>query len=165
MKDKNEIDPKSIYMYGMQFSKICDRIQGSQNLENKSESEKYAIIVDTIIPELVNGSLAIELYLKALIVKEGHSYRNIHKIDSLFEMLNENTKREIKGIFLEGFKSIHKKEYGLCFEKKLKENSNVFVEFRYAYEKANSADYEFIKMLELVMRTYARCEFEKQHTI
>lgn len=78
-------------------------------------------------PCVVNFSFACELYFKCLLSIKNVSYKNIHKLNYLYEMLENDIQNEIKSEY-------QKLKNKLDFEKCINIHTNVFVEFRYMHE-------------------------------
>lgn len=78
-----------------------------------------------LLPAVTNRAFASELYLKALLGLEGISAWG-HDLNELFSQLTQQRKDSIR---------VAAKLDPALFEKELKENANLFVEWRYLYEK------------------------------
>ena len=89
------------------------------------------------IPAFVNGFFACELYLKSLLKKEN----KIHNLKNLYDLLDENIKKEIQSVKLDEnikkeIKSI-KLDEKYCFEKLLEIVGDGFAKWRYFFEDDN----------------------------
>ena len=120
---------EDIYCYALQFSRMYDGVVKSQKRVPAS-TENAAVINAhkmgrTIIAELVNLAFANELYLKAILKYEKTNYRHEHRLDKLYNLLSNETKREIKNIMVK----LCKENFGedLDFDDFLVKNANVFL--------------------------------------
>jgi hypothetical protein len=100
-----------------------------------------------LIPGLICRAFSIELNFKALISQEG-SFPKGHKLDKLFNQINESTRKEI--IKRSGFSKA-------LFDEKLKAYADTFVKWRYSYEYNNlHCDVRFLTLLSEVVQDLSR---------
>ena len=85
------------------------------------------------VPVIVNGSFALELYMKSILMKEGKNYRKYrHNIYSLFYALNPNLQKQVKETI-----EPHLKGWRLKFDEALEGIKDSFEYWRYIHEKEN----------------------------
>ena len=110
-----------------------------------------------------NYGLALELYLKSLLIMEGVTEIKGHHLDTLFEKLSNDTKREITKAY-KNAGGLERKETlyirgrltgtvenealatparGTKLNQLLKNNKDIFVIFRYMFEKARTQNWEY----------------------
>lgn len=96
-----------------------------------------------LLPMIVNGALAIELYLKALVVHETGTRPQVHKLSELFQKLSGPCRAQVERFYNEEFENApdlvyarsiatDKNQYKL--EKMLTRYNDMFVKIRYSYE-------------------------------
>ncbi|SHH65006.1 hypothetical protein [Winogradskyella jejuensis] len=108
----------------------------------EQEERKYYPKIDRwlIIPATVNYALAIELFLKCLLIKEGN-HKTGHKLYDLFLELKPKTQEHI--IKLTNLPPI------ILFHVILKAHSNLYDDWRYFYQKkggnSNRIEFQFLK--------------------
>lgn len=124
-----------------------------------------------LIPIQVNAALTLELYLKIICKYENGEFKNIHKLDLLFDKLSCGTKNIIKSDFQKllnnrNMSDIDKLEYEMKksdpshsiarnFDSLLKEWGRVFVEARYWYElKGKKLNMILFPEIDDVLRSY-----------
>lgn len=110
-----------------------------------------------------NYGLALELYLKSLLIMEGNIEIKGHHLDNLFEKLSDDTKREISKTYqraggLERRETLHIRGRltgavgneaattpvrGTKLNQLMKNNRDIFVIFRYMFEKARTQNWEY----------------------
>lgn len=110
-----------------------------------------------------NYGLALELYLKSLLIMEGATEIKGHHLDTLFEKLSDDTKQEITKAYqnaggLErketfyirgrltgtvGNEAVTTPARGTKLNQLLKNNKDIFVIFRYMFEKARTQNWEY----------------------
>ncbi len=127
------------------FSETYARCTELKNVRSEGNITKGAVVN---IPAIVNGAFAIELYLKSMIDQEKLKKRKIHEINTLFYLLDNETKTKletkIKGELPKLLKltdsntqnqdESERNEY-YSFEECLEEISEAFVFWRYIHEK------------------------------
>jgi len=110
-----------------------------------------------------NYGLALELYLKSLLIMEGSTEIKGHHLDSLFEKLSDETKQEIINAY-QNVGGLERKEVfyirgrltgsnvdeaantparGTKLNQLLENNKDIFVIFRYMFEKARTQNWEY----------------------
>ena len=91
-----------------------------------------------LVPAVTNRAFATELYIKAISQKDRKELRG-HDLKKLYDMLDDNRKNEII------------QEIGMndkIFKEALEENANLFVDWRYLFEKENiQVTWQFLKKL------------------
>lgn len=80
------------------------------------------------VPAIVNGAFALELYFKSILPPNMDG----HKLMGLFNSLEENIKQEIKE---EAISKLKKLAWKKSFEQYFEDINNLFVDWRYIYEK------------------------------
>jgi transcriptional regulator with XRE-family HTH domain len=104
-----------------------------------------------IAPLAVNSALAVELYLKCLLLLEGKSYAPVHDLKSLFDSVDTDDKERIKQFFTE---DIARKEYikriqasnpEMRYEVEpiLEAANKAFEEWRYIFEEKDYTRYYY----------------------
>ena len=165
-------DGEIIYRYALQYSSMLDIFISGQRLSMKlngidpdsnNNIKKYNIIAETIVARLVNIAFSIELYLKAILKYKGNDYRYIHKLDDLYEKLGDSCKKEISDAVIRLYKEQCGEDISNTFIEILKKNANVFVDWRYAYEKHTEANVDFLIILSEVIKLYAINIFEPEY--
>lgn len=123
--------------------------------------------ISKVFPFVVNKAFACEVYLKLLLIESNYDLKKLkrgekHNIFKLYEKNNSNLKEYIENEFLIFGESANK-EY---VEKEIKDISNVFIQWRYIYEKLNEenvVNYGFLNMFcelldkysqEVIMKNY-----------
>ncbi len=96
-------------------------------------------LINKMFPFIVNKAFACEVYLKILLEIENIKIPTQHNLYSLFQLVDTNSK----------ILSIMTKDVGIqeSILNKIKDISNVFVEWRYIYEYANqkkTVEYSFL---------------------
>ncbi len=107
-----------------------------------------ALVTGELIPLVVNVTLSIELYLKAIKAYESTTYEcpKGHRLDCLFKTLRPSSQQQIRT----GFAQLSK----VPLDDLLCEASNAFVEWRYSHEKVVVAHpFELIKFAQ-ILRDY-----------
>lgn len=116
------------------------------------------------------AALSIELYLKAIALKENGGYKKVHNISVLFGELKPETKAT-----LENFLKIEIEKYDLEFQhrKNLIENitqftisnnvydilndlSTLFVDFRYIFQEQQPRSFYYIEPIRIVLENYTK---------
>lgn len=140
----------SALMFSNSFKILLDEHMLARTTGNY---EKFALL----IPAMVNGAFACELFLKALLGVSPGS----HKLYSdLFCKLDSSTAQQIEAVVIECFKRkkrtiIHSEQFISNF----KDIERIFVEFRYFYEaKSNKKEYNIDFLEILVFSLKAICE-------
>jgi hypothetical protein len=96
-----------------------------------------------LVPAITNRAFSIELFLKAILRKDGVSEKG-HKLHLLFNKLKQEHQMQI--IEKTGLDS-------QAFRKNLLNISNVFVEWRYLHEKEDiTITWAFLKKLSFAMK-------------
>ncbi len=116
-----------------------------------------------IIPAMVNGAFACELFLKSLFTNEVHG----HKLDELFSKLEKEDKNIYdlivsRCIISLNASSNNKKYDDSAFINELNTVSNLFVEIRYFYEPtqhSKSYNIDFIEVLVGVLENICENKF------
>ena len=113
-----------------------------------SEKDVVEFLYDGLYPYAVNIAFSCELYLKAIQIWESSKdeFKKGHKLKELFDSLNLNTKNQLKSSF--------DSKYHKSIEDFLSENSDVFVDWRYALEKEVSIDYSGFDVLAGILYDY-----------
>lgn len=134
---------------------------GKKCLQEHKEIEK--ISPTDIFASATNYGLAIELYLKTLLIMEGTIEVNGHHLDKLYEKLPATTRSAIEEIYrgmggnerqktlyirgrLEGSPSENlnpEPARGTKIAQLLKNNRDIFVTYRYMFEKARSSKWDY----------------------
>jgi len=105
--------------------------------------KKWDILPPTLIPSLVNGAFAIELYLKTLVFLDTGKMPTGHKLSTLFNSLSHARRKRLAEIYTEEFNKdrllVHERNvasdkgsYDLLPQ--LIRNDDTFVAVRYVYE-------------------------------
>lgn len=81
------------------------------------------------VPSIVNAAFAVELGLKALIIKSGNQYDREHNFDLLFALLPKKEQDSIKFYFFAESRTDEQTFYDL-----LDKTKNAFIEWRYIFE-------------------------------
>lgn len=90
----------------------------------------------SIIPQLVLISLSCEISLKALYFKYNEKQIKGHKQNDLYRQLPRDVQDDIKTKMQPDYPN---------FDEQLEQNSEIFVEWRYYYEEAQSAGFTFME--------------------
>lgn len=94
-----------------------------------------------IVPIAVNGAFACELFMKSMLPNGTRG----HKLNDLFDMLDNNLQVEIRNLTVEKMKKINSEYCDTNFQNELAHNSNIFAEWRYFHEgNTNSVSFQFI---------------------
>lgn len=105
------------------FATACDFARASYMIK---DSETL------LVPYVVNGAFACELYLKGLLMLQGKTLQDIkkhHSLSQLYALLDDGTKENLKSSVMRKFTNSNK-----AFEAYLDDIANAFVEWRYGYE-------------------------------
>ena len=97
--------------------------------ENINKNNCY-LTFESLIPFIVNGALACELGLKAIIVDEGGEYGRIHELDKLFNLMLPSTQKEI----IESISMLKDENKDNEFVELIKKTSMNFKEWRYYFD-------------------------------
>ena len=125
-------DAKSFLQNGNDFMEAAWRCTG---IHESGESHVFDGKSPTLVPAAtaVNAACAMEMYLKALILKNGEGYpkgKNGHNLKVLFECLPEGIKSEIDKLV--GYTE----EGNSLFEQFVNKHANDFVDIRYYVERS-----------------------------
>lgn len=117
------------------------RCRERKTIVNDFNDEVRGTIVN--VPAIVNGTFALELYLKSYISKK-HRRKLEHHISDIFFALKPNIQDQIRNIVIPKFKNTV-----LSFDEALKCLNNAFKRWRYIYEKPKDIKYinEFVDVL------------------
>ena len=117
------------------------RCRERKTIVNVFNSEIRGTIVN--VPAIVNGTFALELYLKCYISKK-HRRKLEHRISDIFFALKPNLQDQIRNIVTPKLKNTV-----LSFDEALKCLNNAFERWRYIYEKPKDIKYvnEFVDAL------------------
>ena len=118
-----------------------------------------------VIPAMVNGAFACELFLKSLFTKEVHG----HKLDELLTKLEKEDKATYDLIVYRCISNLNvsnNKYDKVSFMNELNTISNSFVEIRYFYEATSSKSYnlDFIRVFVGVLESVCEDRFGPRPT-
>lgn len=165
---KNHVinEDENIYLYALQFSRMYDRVVESQNRVPASTENAEVInahkMKGTIVAELVNLAFADELYLKAILKHEKANYRHEHRLDKLYNLLSKEAQKDIKDTTVNMYKNISGQD--VDFDDFLVKNANIFVDWRYAFEKSASASVDLFVVFSTILKVYATDIFYPEAT-
>lgn len=134
------MEPFSAYDNGLGFFNAFKTLLKKTSLDALSKSKSYTDAT-MIMPTVVNGALACELLLKALIQDETKSHHIIELIDRL-ENKDPGMKGNIQSICI----ALIRQEKGrpdydsLQYEEDLQRMDNAFVNLRYWHESRGNAN-------------------------
>ena len=141
---------KMIFYAALQFYNsfmvLCQQIDKAARLKDE---EKLGLI----IPAVVQGALACELYMKGMI--EGEP--KIHKLNCLYDELNPAIQKFVSTLVID-VQRVKDASYNITvFRDDLKKYGDVFVDWRYFYEPGhgNAVDVNFMKDLASVLKSCA----------
>lgn len=147
----------SALMFSNSFKILLDRHMTARLTGNY---EDFALLV----PAMVNGAFACELFLKSLFKKQIRGHR---LYTELYQELDSSIKKEIKTVVIERMK--RKKNTVINsdkFEMELINIERVFEEFRYIYETNNTENkvynIDFIEVLVFSLRGICEQKFGKR---
>ncbi|WP_316718980.1 HEPN domain-containing protein [Terrisporobacter petrolearius] len=109
------------------------------------------------IPYMVNSAFACEIFLKAILEQKRIKYGKNHMLYELYKLLPKEIKEHLERV-------INEKD----FDKKLRDCSNVFVDFRYIYEnifKAEKIDLTFWETFVNTIFEYSKNNLEKGENV
>lgn len=133
---------------------LSEVIEKSLNLNNEN-------ILMMITPDVIICAFTCELYFKAILYNEGIDFKQTHKLDELFLLLDTQTQKFIEQETISGLQHYDpKKVYD--FKQTLKNNGNAFVQMRYFYEKNLSIDYLFLQVLVKVLEHTCNQVFKQE---
>ena len=69
---------------------------GETGLVQLKEESSYKLLAQTMIPAITLKAFSIELALKALVVKNGKNYGNLHELNKLYIEISEDDSDKIK---------------------------------------------------------------------
>ena len=114
---------------------------GLANMTSTNEVVNGILDAALVVPVSVNGAFACELFMKSMLPKDTWG----HKLNDLFELLDNNLKEDIRDLTVERMKKINSEYCDANFQEDLVHNSNVFAEWRYFHEgNADSVGPQFI---------------------
>ena len=114
---------------------------GLANMSSANGIMSGALDAALIVPIAVNGAFACELFMKSMLPKDTRG----HKLDGLFDLLENSLKDEIRNLTVDRMKKISSEYCDTNFQEDLIHNSNVFAEWRYFHEgNTNSVGFQFI---------------------
>ena len=117
-----------------------------------------------IIPSVVNGALAIELYLKCLYMLEKQKREKIHDLERIFDKLSIETKKTLEENFessinkkevkesLSEMERISKIKSQTNFRTFLEETGKVFVRARYFFEREQFSFHCYPQIREVLLK-------------
>ena len=103
-----------------------------------------------IVPAIVNGAFALELYFKSMLPPKTRG----HELKELYDNLSSEIKCEIKDA---ATSHLTKLAWGKQFEEYLEDLNNVFVDWRYISQKDYAIGYlgnrinEYLQVLEILL--------------
>ncbi|MBQ7250755.1 MAG: HEPN domain-containing protein [Bacilli bacterium] len=120
--------------FDVSITAIADDFYGAylRCLEGKNErvDEYHRICADIVsVPAIVNGTFALELYLKSMLSHRRRSRKKTHSISELFLLLKQKQQSKIREC-VEPKLPPH-----LLFDESLRGISDAFEYWRYIYEK------------------------------
>lgn len=148
---------------GVIFERAYDILMEKQQiaLKNLIKNDSNALLdTSLLVPIAINGAFACEIYIKSFL-PEGTKG---HKINELYEQLNDSLRCKIKNITVDWInKSFPNNKYDEArFEADIIDMGNSFVEWRYFYEgNIKRTDPWFLKGLMIALRETALSEKEK----
>ena len=104
-----------------------------------------------MIPAVVNGALACELYMKSMIKPRPRG----HKLDELYGKLEAGIQQLIKSMMVNVGKSRDSSYNEAKFMSQLKDYGDTFIEWRYFYEGSPEIYTNFIKDLLYILKGIA----------
>jgi hypothetical protein len=130
-------DPHKLYIHGVRFL-YADEFLRAKSVDDKTASQF------NMFPGMVISAFAAELFLKCLLILEGHTPNNTHNLGSLFKPLHNKTKARIEELWdtsvlarsaqFEMSEKFTNLEMARDLRGALKECGNAFEELRYLYE-------------------------------
>lgn len=118
--------PKDFYRNGISFMKAAWRCYGKE-IEGQYRIIDGGEFCQLTAPAVVNAAFACEMFLKALLLHYGISYKKEHVLINLFDMLPDNTKDKINQF-------CGMKDDTQVFRNTLSRHSNDFTDIRYFVE-------------------------------
>jgi len=105
-------------------------------------------ILFLLVPAVTNRAFAAELYIKAISQRDGQMLRG-HDLNKLFHGLAVERRNAI-------VQETRMQE--VSFNSALEENANLFVEWRYLFEKNNiQVSWQFLQKLSLAVKAVFEC--------
>lgn len=129
----------------------------------KDYKDTHSIPPTKVFASATNYGLAIELYLKTLIIMEGESNIHGHKLDDLYNKLSDETQKKLNKAYksLDG-ETRHDALYiraslensnptnsnndpirGTKLKQLLKNNNDIFVMYRYMFEQGRTRNWKY----------------------
>ena len=96
----------------------------------RARARELSELPDLLVPKVVNGSIACEIALKYLILKQSGAVDPVHRFDVLFNLLPQNYRDALLDKIYNELSQDEK-----TFNENLKKISNSFIDWRYAYER------------------------------
>lgn len=124
---KKLLDEKGLLNLSSELDSIIRQARSFEKATRTLIEEKS---IELTVPYIVNGCFCIELLLKALLIKYT-TKKTIHSLNNLYQLLPDKIKNSLNDRF-----------FAIKFEpleKALLNLDNVFVEWRYMYEKAETS--------------------------
>lgn len=129
---------------------------GKEGIKQLNNQNGMGLFAQTMIPAIVLKAFTCELALKALISKANKDFGKDHKLDALYQILDECDKKEIsKGVItrIKNEKSDYNEKQ---FMIDLSENAKLFVDWRYFYENPVKANLLFLNALFDELKEYIK---------
>lgn len=120
---------------------------GLANMTSTNEVVNCILDAALVVPVAVNGAFACELFMKSMLPKDTLG----HKLNDLFELLDNNLKEDIRDLTVERMKKINSEYCYTNFQEELVHNSNVFAEWRYFHE--GNADFIGLQFILSFMKS------------
>lgn len=146
----HDIICKNGYIFLYAFEILNKKMQESMSCisnnltDNKiTDDKKFLLDASLIIPCIINSAFACELLMKSMIKDKVRT----HDLKKLFELMDSDTQKIIKNKVIENMRKFDKTYIDENFKNDLIKNSNVFIEWRYFYEKRDDSlqvNYQFI---------------------
>lgn len=100
-----------------------------------------------MIPAITLKAFSIELALKALVVKNGKNYGNLHELNKLYIEISEDDRDKIKRNVVSQMKISDANYNDIKFQEDLDAISRTFIDWRYFYEDTRTVNSLFLNAL------------------
>lgn len=111
------------------------------------EESAYKLLAQTMIPAITLKAFSIELALKALVVKNGKNYGNLHELNKLYIEISEDDRDKIKRNVVSQMKISDTNYNDIKFQEDLDAISRTFIDWRYFYEDIRTVNSLFLNAL------------------
>lgn len=120
---------------------------GEAGLAQLKEESAYKLLAQTMIPAITLKAFSIELALKALVVKNGKNYGNLHELNKLYIEISEDDRDKIKRNVVSQMKIVDANYNDTKFQEDLDAISRTFIDWRYFYEDTRTVNGKFLNVL------------------